>query len=264
MAGVDLSSLFNSSKWSDLTIEASGKVFHGHKCVVLSQCQEWQKLPLVNGRLVLTGANTIKAILKYLYTGVYTPFNVPCRKNKPERPQANEEGTVNELDYSENCIFLTACVLIQAKTYNMAKLHDQAKSALLAIAPNHTNHADFLDTVNYILNNVQNEEGLQIALQMIMPQYEADAGLRSRVKDLLLAHPRLACALLEHTTEELRSLKREKSLTHFASKIEPGEDFGVDSPQSTPPRIVRVTSVKRKGDDGEMPEMKRLRESIEE
>ncbi|KAK1714662.1 uncharacterized protein CLUP02_06258 [Colletotrichum lupini] len=264
MVGIDLGSLFNSSKWSDLTIEASGKLFHCHRCVVFSQCAYWQELPLVNGRLVLTGADTTKAILKYLYTGVYTPFNVPCHKNKPERPQANEEGTVDELDYSEHCLFLNACVLIHARTYNMAKLQDQAKIALLAIAPNHTNHADFLDTVNYIINNYQNEEGLQIALQMIMPQYETDAGLRSRVKDLLLIHPRLACALLEHTTEELRLIKREKSLTHFVSKIEPGEDLGVDSPQSTPSRTVRVTPAKRKGDDGEMPEMKRPRESIEE
>ncbi|KXH64231.1 hypothetical protein CNYM01_12222 [Colletotrichum nymphaeae SA-01] len=242
MAGVDLISLFNSSQWSDLTIEASGKVFHGHKCVVFSQCKELQEMPLVNGRLVLTGANTIKAILKYLYTGVYTPFNVPCRNSKPERPQANEEDTVDELDYSDHDMFLTVCVLVRARTYNMAKLYEQAKTALLTIAPKHTNHADFLDTVHYLLNNFQNEEGLQIALQMIMPQYETDAGLRSR----------------------LRLIKRGKSMTHFASKIETGEDFGVDSPQSTPPRIVRVTSVKRKGDDGEMPEIKRLRESIEE
>lgn len=145
----------------------------------------------------------------------------------------------------------------------MAKLYGQAKFALLTIAPNHTNHADFLDTVHYLLNNIQNEEGLQIALQMIMPQYETDAGLRSRLKGLLLNHPHLACALLEHTAEELHLIKREKSLTHFVSKIELGEDFRVDSPQSTPPRIVRVTSAKRKGDDGEMPEIKRLRESIE-
>ncbi|KAK7435595.1 hypothetical protein CaCOL14_002292 [Colletotrichum acutatum] len=265
MAGVDLSSLFNSSKWSDLTIEASGKVFHGHRCVVFSQCDEWRKLPLVNGRLVLTGGYTTMAILKYMYTGAYKPFNIPCvNKKLPERLQVNAEGPTHALDCSDHGMFLTVCVLVRAKTYNMAKLYDQAKTALLTITPNHTDHADFLDTVHYILDNFRNEEGLQVALRMIMPQYETDAGLRSRLKDLLLIHPHLACALLEHTTEELRLIKREKSLTHFVNKIEPGEDFGVDSPQSTPPRSVRVTSAKRKGDDGEMPEIKRLRESIEE
>lgn len=204
------------------------------------------------------------AILKYMYTGAYKPFNIPCVNNKPEGLQANAEGPAYEVDYSDHGAFLTVCVLVQAKTYNMAKLYAQANTALLTIAPNHTNHADFLDTVHYILGNIKNEEGLQIALQMIMPQYETDVGLRSRLKGLLLAHPRLACALLEHTTEELRAIKREKSLTYFVNKMEHGEAFGLDSPQSTPPRVVRVTSAKRKGDDGEMPEIKRVRESVEE
>ncbi|KAK1638924.1 hypothetical protein BDP81DRAFT_447823 [Colletotrichum phormii] len=273
MAGIDLSSLYNSSQWSDLTIEASGKVFHCHQCIVFSQCEDWKKLPLVNGRLVLTGAYSIKAILKYMYSGTYKPINIPCSIDRPRSLETNAEGTTDKLDYSDNSMFLTACVLARAKAYNITQLRDQAKTALLSIASTLGNHAEFVETVHYVLCTYHDEEGLQIALHMIMPQYETNAGLRNRLKDLLLRHPRLACLLLEHTTEELRAIKREKSLTHYVGKTELGELSGgyslspaapaLDSTRSTPLQVVSATSKKRKDGDDEMPVIKRLRESIE-
>ncbi|OHF04409.1 hypothetical protein CORC01_00261 [Colletotrichum orchidophilum] len=277
MAGIDLTRLYNSNSYSDLLIEASGRIFLCHKCIIFTQCEEWKNLPLVDGRLVLNGANTIEAILKYMYSGTYEPFNIACGAIKPQSLDTNKEGPTHELDYSDHSMLLSACILARAKAYNMSKLHKQAKTALLSIAPNLTNHADFIFTVSYVLQTHQDEEGMQIAVNMIKPQYKKDLGLRRRLSHILSSYPRLACVLLEQVIDESRVIKSEQNIRYMAT-AESGETSGepsgasslqpaastAGSPQWTPLRLMRATSTKRKADDDDLVTMKHLKQSVEQ
>ncbi|KXH59496.1 hypothetical protein CSAL01_09570 [Colletotrichum salicis] len=257
MANVDLSSLYSSTRYSDLTIEASGELFHCHRCIVFTQCEAWEKMLLRNGRLVLAGAYITKTILNYMYTGKYKPFNVPCFTDKPEVLETNAEGTIDERSYSEHSMIFTAVVLARATALKITTLYEQAKAELLKIAPTYTQHADFIETIKYVLQTQPYEEALQIVVRMIKTRYES----------------RIACVLLEEATGELYAIKRERSLTHQRDKTEPGQlgggygqppaAPGMGSTRSTPLQVVSATSAKRKGADGEMPATKRIRESIE-
>ncbi|KAL2880860.1 hypothetical protein SGCOL_003887 [Colletotrichum sp. CLE4] len=96
--------------------------------------------------------------------GKYKPFNVPCFTDKPEVLETNAEGTIDELGYTKQGMILTAVVLARETALEVTTLYEQAKAELLIFAPTYTQHADFIETIKYVLQTQPYEEALQIVV----------------------------------------------------------------------------------------------------
>ncbi|KAK2015403.1 hypothetical protein LZ32DRAFT_689686 [Colletotrichum eremochloae] len=221
MRGLNLTHLLATGEYSDLTINASGVIYRAHRCIVFPQCEAWKNIPEVNGQLILMGPNVTRAILEFMYSSTYTPIDIPCRLTEPphtaigsgktgkssaaakeshDQPNTHNSDT---LSYDDHSMLLSACVMTKAKEYKMKALESQAKKALVAVAPSLTEHAEFICTIEHILNHYQDQEGLETVLQMIKPVFSKSACMRRRLQGVMRSYPLLAVELLEPLMLEL-------------------------------------------------------------
>ncbi|KAK1971776.1 hypothetical protein LY78DRAFT_676608 [Colletotrichum sublineola] len=221
MRGLNLTHLLATGEYSDLTINASGVIYRAHRCIVFPQCEAWKNMPEVNDQLILMGPNVTRAILEFMYSGTYTPIDIPCRLTEPphtaigsgktgkssaaakesqDQPNTHDSDT---LRYDDHSMLLSACVMTKAKEYKMKDLESQAKKALVAVAPSLTEHAEFICTIEHILNHYRDQKGLETVLQMIKPVFSKSACMRRRLQGVMRSYPRLAVELLEPLMLEL-------------------------------------------------------------
>ncbi|GJC77732.1 hypothetical protein ColLi_00570 [Colletotrichum liriopes] len=212
MNGVNLSHLFATGEYSDLTINASGVIFKAHRCIVFPQF-----LNNKNRQLVLKGPKVTQAILEYMYSGTYIPVKIRCRLKEPSHTasdnnsQPGESSAVtndahdhlnapdsNDLSYDDH-----TCVMTKANEYKMKDLETQAKNALLAVAPSLTDHAEFICAIEHILGHYQDDKGLGIVLQMVNTKSLKSLSMRRRFQAVMRSYPHLAVELLEPLILEL-------------------------------------------------------------
>ncbi|KAK2034331.1 hypothetical protein LX32DRAFT_721305 [Colletotrichum zoysiae] len=226
MPGIDLSHLLATGEYSDLTINAAGVIHRVHRCIVFPQCEAWKNMPEVNGQIILTGPNVTRAVLEFMYSGTYTPVNIQCRLTEPphtaiddgetgkfssaakgphDHPQAQDSDI---LSYDDHSMLLSAHVMTKAKEYQIQGLVSQARSALVAVAPSLTEHAEFIYTIKHILKHHKDKEGLETVVQMIKPGFSKSASMRRRLRGAMGSYPHLAVELLEPLMLELELIAK--------------------------------------------------------
>ncbi|WQF78418.1 Putative SKP1/BTB/POZ domain superfamily protein [Colletotrichum destructivum] len=223
MRGVDLRHLWTTGEYSDLTINASGVIFKVHRCVVFPQCEAWKNIPEENGQLVLQGPKITQAILQFMYSGTYTPAKMRCQLAKPVHTSDDISKTGDSsgaahglhhahdssaLSYDDHSMLLSACVMSMAKKYKMKDLENQAENALVAVAPSLTGHAEFIKTIEQVLKTYQDQQGLDIVLKIIRPEFSKSPGLRRRLQAVMKIYPHLALELLEQLASDLHRMEK--------------------------------------------------------
>ncbi|KAK1979217.1 hypothetical protein LZ30DRAFT_772306 [Colletotrichum cereale] len=93
-------------------------------------------------------------------------------------------------------------------------------------------HADFMCTIEHILDHYRDQKGLETVLQMIKPGFSKSASMRRRLQAVMRSYPRLAVELLEPLMLELDRWESASAL------IAPGRHVTTDRGASVPSPVV--------------------------